>query len=80
VHIHIRVLGRIWAFARSWLVFCRDHSPKKITAFTAHISIAYDSPGFSSFGHDPCPRIMMVFAFFCPFLQSAQEDSIAIHQ
>ena len=61
VHIHIRVLGRIWAFARSWLVFYRDHRPKKITAFTAHINIAYDSPGFSSFGHDPCLRIMMVF-------------------
>ena len=35
--------------------------PKKVTAFTAHISIAYDSPGFSSFGHDPCLRITAVF-------------------
>ncbi|MHB8120493.1 MAG: hypothetical protein ACYDHX_17555, partial [Methanothrix sp.] len=34
--------------------------PKKITAFTAHISIAYDTPGFSYFGHDPCLRIMAV--------------------
>jgi hypothetical protein len=34
--------------------------PKRITAFTAHISIAYDPPGFSSFGHDPCLRIMTV--------------------
>jgi lipoprotein NlpI len=48
----------------------QDHSwfyigiivPKKVTAFTAHISIAYDSPGFSSFGHDPCLRIMKVLS------------------
>jgi len=34
--------------------------PKMGTAFTAHISLAYGSPGFSSFGHDPCLRIMAV--------------------
>jgi hypothetical protein len=34
-----------------------------VTAFSAHISIACDLPGFSSFGDDPCQRIMVVLAF-----------------
>jgi hypothetical protein len=38
-------------------------SSQKSYRLHSHISIAYDSPGFLSFEHDPCLRIMVVFGF-----------------
>ncbi|AEB67241.1 hypothetical protein ASZ90_013222 [hydrocarbon metagenome] len=37
---------------------CRDHVSGHRSTFTAHISLAYGSMGFSCFGHDPRLRIM----------------------
>ena len=58
MQLHIRVQRRIGASARSWLSLCRDRVSAHSSAFTAHISLAYCSMGFSCFGHDPCLRIM----------------------
>ena len=54
MQLHIRVQRRIGASARSWLSLCRDLVSGHRSAFTAHISLAYGSMGFSCFGHDPC--------------------------
>ena len=58
VQLHIRVQRRIWASARSWLSLRRDQVSGRRSAFTAHISLAYSSMGFSCFGYDPRLRIM----------------------